>query len=394
MEYRNDEQVTQWDSAVGKLIRQQTRSKRLSSLVTYGLESYHDREDATAALSPTFLSYAFMNKLPVRGGYYNQIPELLENNHDNAIRNHHDTMTSSQPSLYSYYTSHRKTNPDHQVLQHHQHSSANNYTNNSNNTAKSIISNDQSYYDSSFHYRQQQQHLLLQQPGTLPSPRSPSCSTPFSSSTSRSSSTNGLPSPPQSGSSPTSPCVQTVYELPPNGCGVGDEQQREQREQRRITAGHQPQQVIQQVTVTRGRSQSSPNIRVTDHTHSRTNTYNNNTSNPHYYLSTTSSQHIIRKATTVKVKLYYSRQSAFVFYAPRDINYQDLRTLAERKTRMKELAGDFIKYRDEDGDFITIHCDEDIIMAFDSAPRSDDAIHLFISTTPTAAVEAAVEAAV
>ncbi|KAI7850997.1 hypothetical protein BDC45DRAFT_608350 [Circinella umbellata] len=387
LEYRNDEQVAQWDSAVSKLIRQQTRAKRLSNLVTCGLESYHDQEEAMATLSPTFLSYAFMNKLPVRGGYYDQIPELLEDDHDNYDKNYHDNVIPTHTSLYSYDHNQHNTDPHHQYHQ-QQHSSSNNYTNNSSNTEPTVVNNNQSYYSNNSHYQQQQQ--LLQQPGTLPSPHSPSCSTLFSNSRSRSSSTCVPPSPPQSDSSPNSPCVQTAYEISPNG--RGEEQQKEQRQRRRITSDHhqQQQQATEQSSLTRGRSQSSPNISITNHAHSRASPYSSNTNNPHYYPSTTSTQHIIRKATTVKVKLYYSRQSAFVFYAPRDINYQDLRTLAERKTRMKGLAGDFIKYRDDDGDFITIHCDEDIIMAFDSAPRSDDAINLFILTTPTEAVVAAV----
>ncbi|KAG2228252.1 hypothetical protein INT45_011044, partial [Circinella minor] len=383
LEYRNDEQVAQWDSAVGKLIRQQTRTKRLSTLVTCGLESYHDQEEAMATLSPTFLSYAFMNKLPVRGGYYDQIPELLEDNYDNDNKNYLDNVIPTHTSLYSYNHNQHNTDPHHQYHQ-QQHSSSDNYANNSNNTETAVANYNQPYYSNNSHYQQQPQHLL-QQPRTLPSPHSPSCSTPFSNSRSRSSSTCVPPSPPQSDSSPTSPCVQTAYEISPNGgC---EEQQKEQRQRRRITSDHQQQQqAMEQASLTRGRSQSSPNISITNHTHNRTSPYNSNTSNPHYYPSTTSTQYIIRKATTVKVKLYYSRQSAFVFYAPRDINYHDLRSLAERKTRMKGLAGDFIKYRDDDGDFITIHCDEDIIMAFDSAPRSDDAINLFISTTPTEAV--------
>ncbi|KAI8149667.1 hypothetical protein BJV82DRAFT_662953 [Fennellomyces sp. T-0311] len=281
LEYRNDEQLAQWDSALKKLMHQVTRRKHLSSLVTYGLEKYRDEEDAIAALSPTYLSYASMNKLPVRGGYYDQIPELFD-------ENQMPTRTSS----YSHYL----------------------YNNNSNNTNR---------------------HL---QPGPPPSPHSPSCSMPFSSG----SSTCGPPSPPQSGSTPPSPSVQVVY-------------QEDERESR-ITTGN------------RGRSQSSPNIATSRVTTTTT-------------LPPRSVSQIIRRTTTVKVKLYYNRDNAFVFYAPRDINYSDLRTLAERKTRMKGLCGDFIKYRDEDGDLITIHCDDDIAMAFDSAPRADDAIHLFISSS-------------
>ncbi|KAI9276766.1 hypothetical protein BDA99DRAFT_584041 [Phascolomyces articulosus] len=393
LEYRNDEQVAQWESAIEKLIRQQTRSKRLSSLVTCGLESYHDQEDATATLSPTFLSYAYMNKLPVRGGYYDQIPELFDNNHhhtshgDSGNHTQYESLTPTRTSSYSHYFYHYNNNnssTSSHTSQHQQqqHGYYHNYNSTITNTPTATTTSNNN------------PHTFHLQPGLLPSPHSPSCSTPFSSSTSRSSSTCGPPSPPQSGSSPTSPyAVQTIYEMGPNA-GTGIIEEKEQRHRRRITTSSHHQQhstssasQTHTTTTTRGRSQSSPNIGITSHPHSRTttrtSTYNNNnnnndTNNPHYH--STASQ-IIRKTTTVKVKLYYSRRSAFVFYAPRDINYQDLRTLAERKTRMKGLTGDFIKYRDEDGDLITIHCDDDIVMIFDSATRSDDAIHLFISTT-------------
>lgn len=116
----------------------------------------------------------------------------------------------------------------------------------------------------------------------------------------------------------------------------------------------------------RNRSQSSPNL----HFHAQSQDQNTTTS---------IAPLTVRTSSTVRVKLHYSRNGIFVFYAPRNINLQDLRVLAERKTRVNNLGGDYLKYRDEDGDLITIHCDEDIAMAFDSAPSDDAAVHLYIS---------------
>ncbi|KAI7874376.1 Dbl homology domain-containing protein [Lichtheimia hyalospora FSU 10163] len=235
-------------------------------------------------LSPTFVSYASMNRLPIRGPYYEQLADTLdeESHYSSSLTSYsHGNDTLPSPPSPSYSTSRLQT------------------------------------------------HQLP------PSPPQTSCDPATSPSTVRQHYYHH-PAPPLS-PMPTTPTVFNRQENTYDGIGG-----------------------------IRNRSQSSPNL----HFHAQSQSQGPNTS---------IAPQAIRTSSTVRVKLHYSRNGTFVFYAPRNINYHDLRMLAERKTRVNNLGGDYLKYRDEDGDLITIHSDEDIALAFYSAIGNDDAVHLYIS---------------
>ena len=303
MEFLNDERLAQWETAIKKQVQKAAKKQSLTRLVIESSPVTHipqqqqhcpyqqqqcpsTQEYDNELLSPTFVSYVSMNRLPIRGSYYDQSADTL------------DEGSHSSSSLTSY--SH---------------------------------GND-----------------------TLPSPPSPSYST------SRLHTHQLPPSPPQTSRDPaTSPSAvrQHYYHhhpAPPLSPMPTTP-----------TMFNRQENSYDGVGGIRNRSQSSPNL----HFHAQPHSQDRNTS---------IAPRAIRTSSTVRVKLHYSRHSTFVFYAPRNINHHDLRTLAERKTRVNNLGGDYLKYRDEDGDLITIHSDEDIALAFHSAIGNDDAVHLYIHT--------------
>lgn len=296
MEFLNDERLDQWETAIKKQVQRAVKKRSLTRLVigsspvtpipqqqhiAYQQQQHTPTQEYDhELLSPTFVSYASMNRLPIRGHYYEQSSDMLSE----------ESHSSSSLASYSH-------------------------------------GND-----------------------TLPSPPSPSYST------SRLHAHQLPPSPPQTGCDPiTSPSMVRHHHLAPLSPMSTTP-----------TLFNQQGNTYDGVGGIRNRSQSSPNL----HFHAQSQDQNTTTS---------IAPLTVRTSSTVRVKLHYSRNGIFVFYAPRNINLQDLRVLAERKTRVNNLGGDYLKYRDEDGDLITIHCDEDIAMAFDSAPSDDAAVHLYIS---------------
>ncbi|CDH57132.1 related to cdc24-gtp gdp exchange factor forcdc42p [Lichtheimia corymbifera JMRC:FSU:9682] len=289
MEFLNDERLAQWETAIKKQAQKAARRRPLTRLVIGSSPSTpipqqqqphpstqdYDHE----LLSPTFVSYASMNRLPIRGPYYEQFADMLsEESHY-----HHGNDTLPSPPSPSYSTSR---------LHAHQLPPSPPQTGCDPATSPSIVRHHHHYY----HHH--------------PGPLSPMPTTP------------------------------TPFNRQENG--------------------------YDGYSGIRNRSQSSPNL----HFHAQP--------QPQYQNNSTAPQ-AVRTSSTVRVKLHYSRNGTFVFYAPRNINLHDLRVLAERKTRVNNLGGDYLKYRDEEGDLVTINSDEDIALAFDSAPSDTAAVHLYIS---------------
>jgi len=72
----------------------------------------------------------------------------------------------------------------------------------------------------------------------------------------------------------------------------------------------------------------------------------------------------------MKIKVHY-RQDLFIIAVSRDITYEDLADRVGKKIRLcgGDRAPDAplrIKYRDDDGDLISIGSEEDVQMAFDT----------------------------
>jgi len=74
-------------------------------------------------------------------------------------------------------------------------------------------------------------------------------------------------------------------------------------------------------------------------------------------------------APPVKVKVHYG-EDLFVIIVPRSTDYQDLVEKVGKKIRLcggKREGGPLrVKYRDEDGDMVSLGSNEDVQMAFDS----------------------------
>lgn len=76
IEYRHEEQLTQWKSTLNKLMQKaDNKKRRLSRLV---IRSGDPEDNKDSNLSPTFVSYASRNKLPMSyTGYYDQLANDL-----------------------------------------------------------------------------------------------------------------------------------------------------------------------------------------------------------------------------------------------------------------------------------------------------------------------------
>ncbi|CAG8460819.1 17373_t:CDS:10 [Acaulospora morrowiae] len=73
--------------------------------------------------------------------------------------------------------------------------------------------------------------------------------------------------------------------------------------------------------------------------------------------------------STMKIKVNYAKE-IFVIVVSQDIEYKELCDRVERKIRLCSTQRDEsvplrIRYQDEDGDYITINSDEDVLMAFE-----------------------------
>lgn len=101
--------------------------------------------------------------------------------------------------------------------------------------------------------------------------------------------------------------------------------------------------------------------------------------------SSTSSASSFELVDNIKIRLYYKNE-LYLVIAPMNIGYKELLQRAEAKMRQcsvghseKSFQGKpmTLKYRDEDGDMITIGSDDDIQMAFECRQETN-AINLYI----------------
>lgn len=89
-------------------------------------------------------------------------------------------------------------------------------------------------------------------------------------------------------------------------------------------------------------------------------------------------------STTMKIKVNYA-DDIFVIVVPQDIEYRELCDRVERKIRLCSTRRDEsipirIKYQDEDGDYITINSDEDVLMAFEGRlAAGGNFVNLYVS---------------
>lgn len=103
----------------------------------------------------------------------------------------------------------------------------------------------------------------------------------------------------------------------------------------------------------------------------------------HAMSSMTLSNNQSLNASTVKVKVHYN-EDLFVIMVPRSTNYHELNDKVGKKIRLcggrKEGIALRIKYRDEDGDDVSLGSNEDVQMAFEtSRSTAGGQVTLFVS---------------
>lgn len=85
---------------------------------------------------------------------------------------------------------------------------------------------------------------------------------------------------------------------------------------------------------------------------------------------------------TVRVKLNYC-DNTYAIETADQVKFAELMDKVERKIRivgnLKPSETIRLKYRDEDGDFITINSDDDVQMAFESRGAGCNTVHLFVN---------------
>ena len=124
--------------------------------------------------------------------------------------------------------------------------------------------------------------------------------------------------------------------------------------------------------VARTRSASSPNIN--NYTH-------RNVSIPEMPVYSPGNSSQGSHSGGIKAKVHYS-EDMFILKLHPDSGYQGLMDKVEKKLRLCGFANSGvssfrIKYRDEDGDLITINSDEDVQMAYEMSEESESVLNLY-----------------
>ncbi|ORY96702.1 hypothetical protein BCR43DRAFT_563950 [Syncephalastrum racemosum] len=105
IEFLNDEQLSQWTTTLDRLMHEETQRRRLSRLVAAAAAATHNTY-GDEPLSPTFLSYAYMNNLPL--GYGEQQQQQQQYQQGPCPRrsiSNNDALFSPVSSPLSPYTS-------------------------------------------------------------------------------------------------------------------------------------------------------------------------------------------------------------------------------------------------------------------------------------------------
>lgn len=92
---------------------------------------------------------------------------------------------------------------------------------------------------------------------------------------------------------------------------------------------------------------------------------------------------LLGSGESVRVKVHY-KTDLFQIIVPRETVFNDLVTKVAHKVRLCGEAGERdaplrVKYRDEDGDMISLGSDDDVQMAFDGTRTSSGGVELWVS---------------
>ncbi|QRW24275.1 neutrophil cytosol factor 2 [Rhizoctonia solani] len=92
---------------------------------------------------------------------------------------------------------------------------------------------------------------------------------------------------------------------------------------------------------------------------------------------------LLGSGESVRVKVHY-KTDLFQIIVPRDTVFNDLVTKVAHKVRLCGEAGERdaplrVKYRDEDGDMISLGSDDDVQMAFDGTRTASGGVELWVS---------------
>ncbi|KAL0081424.1 hypothetical protein F4703DRAFT_1739757 [Phycomyces blakesleeanus] len=148
---------------------------------------------------------------------------------------------------------------------------------------------------------------------------------------------------------------------------------------------HQPSLPHHSSQHTRLRSQSSPNIHkaavaLVNSITSTSSTFSSSSTSTITAGSSVAATQWEEISHTLKVKLTYN-EGVYCIVTPHQIKFSDLMERVEKKIKivanLKPNAVLRLKYRDEDGDHITISSDDDVQMAFES--RGQNTVNLFVT---------------